>query len=129
MGDKNGIVSKGEWLAYVKRLADNNGQSAAAVLALYRNHLSNSSNTAEAYGAAKNAMDVLVDDSTAQAPQCWWACYWFSGIVDCIYSAGRMLCWSLRIIYLLHFAATRCGSAPVGMSTQYGLLHNTAIVR
>merc|ERR1711988_1801531 len=31
--DKNGIVSKGEWLAYVKRLADQNEESAAEVLA------------------------------------------------------------------------------------------------
>jgi len=73
--DKNGTVSKGEWLAYVKRLADDNEQAAAAVLSLYRSHLANSSNTAEAYAAAKNAMDVLVDDSAASTSQCWWACY------------------------------------------------------
>jgi len=32
--DKNGTVSKGEWLAYVKRLADDDEQAAAAVLSL-----------------------------------------------------------------------------------------------
>lgn len=72
--DKNGTVSKGEWLAYVKRLADTNEQSAAAVLAMYREHLSASSNTSEAYGAARGAMDVLVEESGVSASQRWWAC-------------------------------------------------------
>merc|ERR1719291_621309 len=61
--DKNGRVSKGEWLAYVKRLADQNQESAAACLALYRNHLSHSSTTEEPYVAAKAAMDVLMEDT------------------------------------------------------------------
>merc|ERR1712032_284330 len=65
--DKNGTVSKGEWLAYVKRLADKNEKSAAAVLALYKKHLSNSSNTTEAYDAAKAAMEVLVEDSAVKS--------------------------------------------------------------
>merc|ERR1719162_1726252 len=73
--DKNGALSKGEWLAYVKRLADHNQESAAAALALYKKHLSNRSNTAEAHLAAKNDVDVLVDDSVVRTPQRWWACY------------------------------------------------------
>jgi len=76
--DKNGTLNRGEWLAYVKRLADHDQESAAAVLALYRKHLSNSSNTADvdAYLPAKNTMDVLVvDDSTVRTSQHWWACY------------------------------------------------------
>jgi Ca2+-binding EF-hand superfamily protein len=73
--DKNGTVSKGEWLAYVKRLADQNQESAAAVLALYRTHLGESSNTAEAYDAAKSALGALVEDTSANATQRWWACF------------------------------------------------------
>merc|ERR1711881_314657 len=73
--NKDGTVSKGEWLAYIKRLADQNEKSAAAVLALYRKHLSNSSNTAEAYVAAKSALDALVDDSSVVVSRPWWACY------------------------------------------------------
>jgi Ca2+-binding EF-hand superfamily protein len=72
--DKNGTVSKGEWLAYVKRLADQNEDSAAAVLALYRKQLGESRNTAEAYDAAKSAIDALVEDSSVNATQRWWAC-------------------------------------------------------
>jgi Ca2+-binding EF-hand superfamily protein len=74
--DKDGTVSKGEWLAYVKRLADQNEESAAAVLALYRKQLGESSNTAEAYNAAKSAMNALVEDSSANTTQgsFWWAC-------------------------------------------------------
>jgi Ca2+-binding EF-hand superfamily protein len=74
--DKNGTVSKGEWLAYVKRLADQNQESAAAVLALYRKRLGESSNTAEAYDAAKSAISALVEDSSAKATQRrrQWAC-------------------------------------------------------
>jgi Ca2+-binding EF-hand superfamily protein len=74
--DKDGTVSKGEWLAYVKRLADQNEESAAAVLALYRKQLGESSNTAEAYDAAKSAMNALVEDSSANTTQgsFWWAC-------------------------------------------------------
>merc|ERR1719321_367958 len=65
--NKDGTVSKGEWLAYIKRLADQNEKSAAAVLALYRKQLSNSGNTAKAYVAAKSAIDALVDDSSEVA--------------------------------------------------------------
>jgi len=74
--DKDGTVSKGEWLAYVKRLADQSEESAAAVLALYRKQLGESSNTAEAYNAAKSAMSALVEDSSANTTQgsFWWAC-------------------------------------------------------
>jgi len=72
--DKSGTVSKGEWLAYIKRLADNDEKSAAAVLAMYINYLSNSNNTAEEYVAAKTTMDVLVEDSSVSASQRWWAC-------------------------------------------------------
>lgn len=72
--DKNGRASKGEWLAYIKRLADDNEQAASAVLSMYKSHLSNSSNTAKAYAAAKDAMDVLVDDSVASTSHSWWAC-------------------------------------------------------
>merc|ERR1711953_275714 len=67
--NKNGTVSKGEWLAYVKRLVDENEKSAAAVLALYRKHLGESSNTAEAYDAAKSAINALVEDSSANVIQ------------------------------------------------------------
>merc|ERR1711939_875058 len=73
--NKDGTVSKGEWLAYIKRLADQDEKSAAAVLALYRKHLSNSSNTAEAYVAAKSALDALAGDSSVVASRPWWACY------------------------------------------------------
>merc|ERR1712032_895077 len=72
--DKNGSVSKGEWLAYVKRLADKNEKSAVAVLALYKKHLSNSSNTAEAYDAAKTSMDVLVEDRGIRSTRRCGAC-------------------------------------------------------
>merc|ERR1719272_464030 len=41
--NKTGRVSEGEWLAYVKRLADNDEKSTAAALALYRQHFRNSS--------------------------------------------------------------------------------------
>jgi hypothetical protein len=73
--DKNGTVSKGEWLAYVKRLADQNEESAAAVLALYRKQLGESSNTAQTYDAAKYALNALVDNTSAGATARWWACY------------------------------------------------------
>jgi len=77
--DKNGTVSKGEWLAYVKRLADQNEASAAAMLALYRKQLSESSNTKEAYVAAKTALDSLaeetvLEDASIGQNQCWWSC-------------------------------------------------------
>lgn len=72
--DKSGTVSKGEWLAYTKRLADSDAESAAAVLSMYRSYLSTSINTAQAYVAAKSAMDVLVEDSSVSASQRWWAC-------------------------------------------------------
>lgn len=72
--DKSGTVSKGEWLAYVKRLADTNEKSAVAVLALYKKHLSNSSNTTEAYDAAKSSMDVLVEDRGIRSTRRFWAC-------------------------------------------------------
>jgi len=72
--DKSGTVSKGEWLAYVKRLADTNEKSAVAVLALYKKHLSNSSNTTEAYDAAKTSMDVLVEDKGIRSTRRCGAC-------------------------------------------------------
>jgi Ca2+-binding EF-hand superfamily protein len=73
--NKDGYISKGEWLAYIKGLADKNEESAAAVLELYRKHLSNSSNTVKAYGAAKSALDALVEDSSVTSTRPWWACY------------------------------------------------------
>merc|ERR1719272_2257942 len=41
--NKTGRVSRGEWLAYVKRLADNDEESTSAALALYRHYFSNNS--------------------------------------------------------------------------------------
>lgn len=73
--NKDGTVSKREWLAYIKRLADQDEKSAAAILALYRKHLSNSGNTAKAYVAAKSALDALAGDSSVVASRPWWACF------------------------------------------------------
>jgi Ca2+-binding EF-hand superfamily protein len=78
--DKNGIVSKGEWLAYVKRLADQNETSTAAVLKLYGQHLSSKTPV-----VGEAAIDVIpghredgraLEDSGVRATQRQrrWAC-------------------------------------------------------
>jgi len=72
--DRDGTVSKGEWLAYVKRMADKDEKSAAAVLALYRRRLSSSSNTTEACDAPKAAVDVLVEDRGVKPARKGWVC-------------------------------------------------------
>jgi Ca2+-binding EF-hand superfamily protein len=84
--DKNGTVSKGEWLAYIKRLADMDEQSAAAVLELYKRALTKTSPVlrTEAVPTLKSDTDKtlrerkeiipILEDSTANANQRWWAC-------------------------------------------------------
>lgn len=82
--DKSGTVSKGEWLAYIKRLADNDEQSAAAVLELYKIQLTRTSTkvlaakTKEAFRTASMQiwLDGMVLDSkpVVNMRHCRWAC-------------------------------------------------------
>lgn len=78
--DKDGVVSRGEWLAYVKRLADQNEKSASAVLDLYAKHLKMCSERRAVkeeviLGGGQNAeKDIVVEGDDGKAVQRWWAC-------------------------------------------------------
>jgi Ca2+-binding EF-hand superfamily protein len=71
--DKSGTVSRGEWLAYIKRLADINEQSAAAVLELYKCALTKTSPVLRILREGDNDIPIL-EDSSPNANQRWWAC-------------------------------------------------------
>jgi len=67
--DKNGVVSQGKRLAYVKRLADLNEEAATSVLELYMKQLSRHKST-ETDAGKKDELE----DCSALTTQRWWAC-------------------------------------------------------
>jgi Ca2+-binding EF-hand superfamily protein len=71
--DKSGIVSKGEWLAYIKRLANESEASAREVLKLYRKQFAGES------GGQITAHDVvkqhpMLESTTVLGSSSRWAC-------------------------------------------------------
>jgi hypothetical protein len=72
--DKSGTVSRGEWLAYIKRLANENETSAGEVLKLYRKQFASELDGQGSTQKVVKETSALESTTRKEKGSSWWAC-------------------------------------------------------